>query len=126
MLGGEGYDLPRSMKTNFGTGAQKINGARNADDHYLQLDQNETDLIKEVSAHFNKVILKINSAEAMELGFLDDPAHYAYSDKIKAALWIGSVGKTGINALGRVLNGSVTPSGRTVDTYARDFKKDPS
>ncbi len=62
----------------------------------------------------------------MELGFLDDPAHYAYSDKIKAALWIGSVGKTGINALGRVLNGSVTPSGRTVDTYARDFKKDPS
>lgn len=125
-IGGEGYDLPRTMKTSYADGAGAVDGARSADDHYLQLDKNESDLIKEVAAHFDKIVIIINSAEAMELGFLDDPAHYAYSDKIKAALWIGSVGKSGINALGRVLNGSVNPSGRTVDTYARDFKKDPS
>lgn len=125
-IGGEGYDLPRTMKTDFTDGAAKINGARNAEDHYLQLDQNETDMIKEAAANFDKVIVIINSAEAMELGFLDDSAHYAYSDKIKGALWIGSVGKTGINALGRILNGTVNPSGRTVDTYARNFKNDPT
>ena len=47
-IGGEGYDLPRTMfwdgsrYTNW-LGTQLIPGARNKDDHYLQLDQNETD-----------------------------------------------------------------------------------
>ena len=125
-IGGEGFDLPRTMKTDFTANAEKIEGARNADDHYLQLDQNETDMIQEAAEHFEKVIVVINCSQAMELGFLDDPDHYAYSDKIKAAVWVGSPGFVGINALGRVLGGEVNPSGRTVDTYARDFKNDPT
>ena len=56
---------------------------------------------------------------------MDDPAHYAYDAKIKAALWIGAPGASGLNALGRILTGAVDPSGRLVDTYARDFKLDP-
>ncbi len=125
-IGGEGFDLPRTMKTDFTANAEKIEGARSSDDHYLQLDQNETDMIKEAAAHFEKIIVVINCSQAMELGFLDDPNHYAYSDKIKAAVWVGSPGFVGINALGRVLSGEVNPSGRTVDTYARNFKNDPT
>ena len=127
-IGGEGFDLPRTMKESYDEGAAKIEGARSADDHYLQLDQNETDLIKAVGEQFgfDNVIVVINSGAPIELGFLDDPSHYAYSPNVKGALWIGTTGKTGINALGRILNGEVNPSGRTVDTYARDFKNDPS
>lgn len=118
-IGGEGFDLPRTMK-----GAA---GARNESDHYLQLDKNETDLLKMVcDSGFKHVIVIINSSAAMELGFLDDPTHYAYNEKIDGCLWIGAPGSSGIMALGRVLNGSVNPSGRLVDTYARNFKDMPS
>lgn len=130
-IGGEGYDLPRSMRYNGSkytdqSGTTPIPGARSASDHYLQLDANETAMIKEACAHFEKVIVVINSASPVELGFLDDPAHYAYDKNIKAALWIGDPGESGLNALGRILKGDVNPSGRLVDTYARDFKNDPT
>jgi beta-glucosidase len=124
-IGGEGFDLPRTMQNGF-SDASKVSGARSADDHYLQLDQNETDLLAEVSASFSKVIVIINGSASMELGFLDDTSHYAYHSQIKGALWLGSPGGSGINALGRVLNGDVNPSGHTVDTYARNFKDDPT
>ncbi len=130
-IGGEGYDLPRSMFWNGSSytdwsSSQPIPGARSKDDHYLQLDQNETDMLAEACNNFSKVIVVINSASSMELGFLDDPTHYAYHDNIVAALWIGAPGSSGVNALGRVLSGEVNPSGRTVDTYARNFKNDPT
>lgn len=118
-IGGEGFDLPRSMKGQA--------GARKEDDHYLQLDQNETDLIKAVcEANFGKVIIVINSAAAMELAFLEDSDYYAYNSKIDAALWMGFPGASGTAALGKVLNGTVNPSGRTVDTYVKDLKQDPT
>lgn len=134
-IGGEGYDLPRSMFT-YGNGylvwnhktkeRVPVEGARAVDDHYLQLDANETQLIKEVSKEFDDIIVLVNCSQAMELGFLDDPGHYAYSDKIKAAIWVGGPGASGLNALGEILNGNVNPSGHTVDTFARDFKNDPT
>lgn len=130
-MGGEGYDLPRTMMRGGSTyddwsDTEKTDGARNASDHYLQLDANETAMLNEACANFDKVIVLINSASPIELGFLDDAGHYAYNEKIKAALWIGNPGRNGIGALGKILNGSVSPSGRLVDTYARDFKKDPT
>ncbi len=122
-IGGEGIDLPRTMQKSE---TEKVAGARSADDHYLQLDENETALLQEVCANFDNVIIVINCSAAMELGFLDDPTHYAYHPNIKGALWIGSPGATGIMALGSILKGEVTPSGHTTDTYARDFTKDPT
>lgn len=146
--GGEGFDLPRTMfwdgssyKKWDAKNRQKAPGARSADDHYLQLDADETAMIREACDNFDKVVVVVNSASPIELGFLDDPTHYLYTDgdytkteaeavakmnKIKAALWLGHPGSSGLNALGRVLKGAVNPSGRTVDTYARDFRNDPS
>lgn len=118
-IGGEGFDLPMSME-----GAK---GARKADDHFLQLDQNETDLLKAVcEAGFKKVVVVLNSGSPMELGFLEKSDYYAYQEKIDAAIWMGYPGNSGAYALGKILTGEVNPSGRTVDTFSVDFKKDPS
>ena len=117
-IGGEGFDLPRTMVTSYG--GAPVEGAK-AGQHYLELDANEEALIEGVTnAGFDKVILLINSSTSMELGFVED------NDKIDAALWIGSPGSSGTNAIGRVLKGEVNPSGRLVDTYVRDFTADPT
>lgn len=108
-IGGEGFDLPRKMKNA-------------ADKHYLQLDKNETDLLHEVcEAGFSKVIVILNANSTMELGFLEDD----YDSRINGCLWIGTPGETGIMALGKILKGDISPSGRTVDTYSRNFRNDP-
>ena len=122
-IGGEGYDLPRTMKKSFDENAAAVTGA-NADDHYLQLDKNEKALISSVcnGKTFDKVIVVVNCSTPMELGFIEDGS----LGKIDAALWIGNPGGSGLNALGKILNGEVNPSGRTVDLYARDFKADPT
>ncbi|MDR1093526.1 MAG: glycoside hydrolase family 3 C-terminal domain-containing protein [Clostridiales bacterium] len=132
-IGGEGFDLPRTMKASYASGAAAVSGARGAGDHYLELDGNEADLLKHVCDNFSKVIVILNANHTMELGFLDDPAYWTgvlglpdCSAKIQGALWIGSPGEYGIMALGKVLSGEVNPSGHTVDTYARDFTRDPS
>ncbi len=118
-IGGEGYDLPRSMRKDADPNSAAVSGAdKNA--HYLELDENEKELVEHVKGNFDKVCVIINCATSMELGELQDDG------EIDGIVWIGSLGRTGINALGRVLNGEVNPSGRTVDTYARDFTQDPS
>lgn len=109
-MGGEGFDLPRTME-----GSE--------DTHYLELDQNERALLKAVcDGPFKKVIVLLNVGTSMELGFLDDPY---YNDRIDACLWMGFPGNSGTMAIGRILNGNVNPSGRTVDTYAADFTANP-
>ncbi len=118
-IGGEGYDLPRTMQVST-TDSTPIEGAGSADDHYLQLDANEKALVEEVKANFDKVIIILNSATTMQIGDLEDDSD------VDSILWIGTTGGTGINALGKILSGDINPSGRTVDTYVRDFKADPT
>ena len=132
-VGGESFDLPRTMlKDDMKT---PVDGAFSGEDHYLELDKNEQDLLVEVCNNFDKVVLIVNCSTSFELGFLDDTADNdetlvegmkGISSKIDGAVWIGGPGWSGIMALGRVLNGEVNPSGRTIDTYQRDFTKDPS
>lgn len=128
--GMESADLPKGMSTGFTGGklnGTAISGARKFDDHSLQPNRDEADLIHYVSQYFDNIILLFNTGSQFEVGFLDDPGHYAYSDKIKGAFWIGFPGRgNGLNALGDIITGKVSPSGHTVDTYARDFKLDPT
>ena len=112
-VGGEGGDLPQDM---YAAGYSKTDDGR----HYLELTQDEEDLLALIKAQgFGKVIVLINSSNAMELGFLED-------DSIDAALWIGSLGSTGFNAVGEILSGNVNPSGRLSDTYAYDLTTAPA
>lgn len=131
-ISGEGFDLPRtsmwngSTYKNWGTDAtQKIPGARDEYDHYLQLDQNESDLLKYLGEHFDNVIVLLNTGSQFEVGFLDDPGHYGYHENVKGCIWMGYPGSSGNVAVAKALKGEINPSGRTVDTWARDFKNDP-
>ena len=118
-IGGEGFDLPRTMESAFGSGTP-VTGAEALDSHYLELDANEKAMIEEAKANFDKVIVVLNVGTTMELGSLhNDP-------EIDAILWMGLPGSTGVMALVDVLVGNVNPSGHTVDTWAVDFTKDPT
>ena len=111
-IGGEGGDLPMDM---FAAGYSKTDDGR----HYLELTQDEEDLLNLIkSQNFGKVIVLINSSNAMELGFAEDG--------IDACVWVGSPGAVGFNAVGEALTGAVNPSGRLVDTYAYDLTSSPA
>lgn len=118
-VGGEGCDLPTDMSEYDVTKDDKNKS-------YLELDSREMDMLSYVKAQkdagaFNKIVVVLNTANAMELGFLNDEAY-----GIDAAVWVGCIGDQGANVVAKVLNGTVNPSGRTVDTYVSDLTKDPT
>ena len=138
-----------TIKRNSGEGNdQSLNtGAKEQNRSGLVISTAELKLIDYASKHFNKVIIVVNSANAMELGWLggylngtrDDnmSADGIYTDpyktsekydfsKVKGAIWAGCCGSQGGKALARILKGQVNPSGHLVDTYVRDLRKDPT
>ena len=131
-----------TIKRNSGEGNdQSLNvGAKEQNRSGLVITNAELKLIDYASKHFSKVIIVVNSANAMELGWLqeNDPnmKDGFYTDpytktkydftKVKAAIWAGCCGSQGGTALANILTGEVTPSGHLVDTYVRDLRKDPT
>lgn len=105
-LGGEGQDLPREQR--------KWNDATDGARSYLQLSTEEEDLLELVNENFGTVVVIINACNAMELGFLEDA-------RIDAAISVGGPGQSGSVAISEILRGDITPSGKTVDTYAYDL-----
>lgn len=86
---------------------------------YLSLTDEEKELISYVRENYSKVIVLLNSNAAMELGYLEEVG-------VDAVLSMPGPGLTGIMALGKILNGTYTPSGRLVDTYAYNHSSAPS
>lgn len=86
----------------------------------LQLLPEERDMLDAVCARFEKVILIINSANALEMDFLKD------YPSIKSVVWIGYPGQTGVESLARILNGTVNPSGHLADTWLNDNLTSPA
>lgn len=119
-VAGEGHnDMPKDV-----TQASYDNTANGYEDfaageHYLQLSQTEEDLVNLVCSNFDNVIVLYNSANPMELGFVEK------YDQIKAALWCQGPGNVGFEALGKILTGDVNPSGRTSDTFIYDMTAAP-
>ncbi|WP_291531127.1 glycoside hydrolase family 3 protein [Bifidobacterium sp. UBA4282] len=85
---------------------------------YLQLSANERDLMQRASETFEKLIVVINTANAMEMGFLDE-----YN--VDACVWAGLPGPYGFSALGKILAGEVNPSGNLPDTWVYDNRSNP-
>ena len=118
-IAGENWDLPRKA----------------SDDptrHYLQLDTNERELIKQIgeSGKFKSIILLLNGSNYIDLGFLYERTNSAeyneYGKYIDGVINIGSPGANGIMALGEILTGKVNPSGHTVDTVYTAYQNDPT
>ncbi len=129
--GGEGADLPSSYdgEDTFSTegmfGASGVRYSDQADDldaskSYLELSNREQALLDEVTANFDNVIVIVNSANAMELGFVND-----YS-QIKSVIYCPGTGQTGFDGLGEILAGKVNPSGKTADTFVADLLSTPT
>ena len=88
--------------------------------NYLALNKDERDMmagIKELkdAGKVDRIIVLINTSNALQLDFLKNNEY-----GVDAAMWIGGVGQTGINAVAKILNGTVNPSGSLVDTYCYD------
>ena len=66
--------------------------------NYLALDENEREMMENIAAmkaggSVKKIIVLINSANALQVDFLKDNAY-----GVDACLWIGDVGISGIDA----------------------------
>ena len=130
--GGENADLPTSITdedtfeyTGGWSGYSGVRYTAYSDDvdpskSYLELSNREQAMVERVCQEFDNVVVVVNSANAMELGWLDQ------YDSIKGALWMAGPGQTGFESLGRVLNGTVNPSARLVDTYVYDLHNIPA
>ena len=96
------------------------------DVNYLALDENEKAMLQNVAEMkkngiVKKTIVLINSANALQVDFLKNNEY-----DIDAALWVGDVGISGINAVAEILTGKVNPSGSLVDTYCYDNYSAPA
>lgn len=98
------------------TGVDAASGAENA----LGLSDNELALIDFAKENFEKVIVLVNSSNAMELKALQD------DDGISAILWIGWPGNYGMRGVADILTGTVNPSGALPDTYATNSASSPA
>ena len=113
--GGEGADLPSSNSAlvDYMT-----------DGDYLRLCKEEIEMFENLEqlkkdGTFKKIVVLLNSSNALQLDFVDDYG-------IDAVLWIGDVGMTGINAVADILAGKINPSGRIVDTFLKDNHSAPA
>lgn len=131
--GGEGADLPTSLDPEVedtfkdgGTfGSEGLRLSENKDDldaskHYLELSNREIAMLDRVTEDYDNIVLVVNSANTMELGFVEE-----YS-QIKSVVWCPGTGQSGFNALGEILNGEINPSAKTSDTYVRDLTATPT
>ena len=89
---------------------------------YLELDQDERDMLTMACQNFDNVVVLVNANNAMELGFLNDEAY----KNVKACVWVGGVGQEGIKAVAEALAGKTNFSGHLADTYAYDSQSAPS
>lgn len=136
--GGENADMPTDMMSvvdgswlerDATTGNSYFNGVYDDSlnegndwdegDHYLQLSNREEEMLQMVCDNFDKVIVLINTNNAMELGFLKEYG-------VDAAVYAPCPGQNGFNAVGQVFTGEVNPSGKTVDTFVYDLFNTPT
>lgn len=106
------------MKTN------SVDGHADPNDHYLQLDDNEHELIKMAKEHFGKVVVVINSSSPMQVTELQAAKDTEYG--VDAILWVGGIGDQGALAAAQILTGEINPSGHLPDIWFADFTKDPT
>ncbi len=96
--------------------ARKGTEALDREDEEMTITEDEAAMLQIANDNFDKVIILLNTGNAIELGWMND------YENIKACLFVGFPGQEGIVSIPRVLNGTVNPSGKLVDTYAYNTK----
>ena len=130
--GGEGADLPLSLTDEdtfseeggmFGASGVRYSSQKDdldANKHYLELTNREIAMVERVTSDYDNVVVIINAANAMELGFVNE------YPSIKGVILCPGTGQTGFEALGEIMAGTVNPSGKTADTYVYDLTDTPT
>ena len=95
-------------------------------ENYLALNGDEKEMMENLAAmkesgSIEKIIVLINSANALQVDFLKENEYH-----VDACLWIGDVGISGVNAVADILAGKVNPSGSLADTYCYDNYSAPA
>ncbi len=100
---------------------QKMDAYSDGTPHYLALTQNERGAIAQAKRICGSVILVIVGSAPMEVAdFMSGEL------EVDAILHYGHPSERGFSEFSAILSGEINPSGRTVDTWSRDFTKDPS
>ncbi len=121
---GEGTDCAHPGEGSLNKAQADKTEFPNAD--YLALATSEKEMLKGVKAlkdagKFKKVVLIITTSNSISDNFITDPQY-----GIDAALWVGQMSKNyATEGLVNILKGSVSPSGRIVDTIYKDNLKNP-
>lgn len=84
------------------------------------LTDTEKQMLDNVTAAFNKVVLLLNCGGIMDMAEID-----AYGDKISAILYVWQMGMESGNAIADVLCGDSFPSGKLTDTIAKSYEDYP-
>lgn len=118
---GEEFTLPSGKKfEHYASPTKAEDGQDVAYKHNMQLTNADEDIVLYAKENFDKVIVILQNDVPSEIGYLQ------YDEEIDAILLSGRIGKYGFDQIGKVLNGSVNPSGRTVDLWAWDITGRPS
>lgn len=80
----------------------------------FDLSQTEIQNLRFLSQHYTNTVLIINSGSQMNLKVLDEV-------NISAVLYFCQQGMEGGNALADILAGKISPSGKLVDTWVKDY-----
>ena len=108
-VAGEGRDMPRSMYNHAASEEDKVRS-------YLEPDSTEREILQYLNDNYDNTVLIVNSNAALELDWLADYPN------IKSVLYAPTIGAS----MADILTGKVSPSGRTVDTFAADASASPA
>ena len=113
--GGEHLDPPHEQVNNYRSAKE-----RNTERGYLEITEEEEELLTEVGQDYSKVIVIINSTNTMQMDFMRD------IPGLDACLLVGPTGTVGAKAIPQVIWGDINPSGRTADTWPMNHRYNPA
>ena len=104
--GGEHLDPPHQQINNY-----KSNKNINLERGYLEITEEEEELLTAVGHDYEKVIVIINSTNTMQMDFMTE------IDGLDSCLLVGPTGTVAAKAIPQILYGDINPSGRCADTW---------
>ena len=109
--GGEHLDPPHEQVNNY-----KSKKSVNVERGYLEITEEEEELLTAVGQDYEHVIVIINSTNTMQMDFMTE------IEGLDACLLVGPTGTVGAKAIPQILYGDISPSGRTADTWPMNHR----
>ena len=109
--GGEHLDPPHEQVNN-----NKSSKSKNVERGYLEITEEEEELLTAVGEDYDNVIVIINSTNTMQMDFMTE------IPGLDACLLVGPTGTVGAKAIPQILYGDINTSGRTADTWPMDHR----